>query len=109
MLHVRTYVVIKLITKNADAYVIKLITALEHEGKAGAAIYILQRITLGRQFLIKKEWRQVYQTGSVENYRKQARTLVYIHITMCACGITVVYELWMQRHTHITLCNLVTI
>ena len=49
--------------------------------------------------------------GTAKKQRKQARILVYI--TLCACAIAVQHEQWiclgMQRHTHITLCNLLTL
>ena len=32
-----------------------------------------------------------------------------MYTTVCKCAITVLHEQWMQRHTPITLCSLVTI
>ena len=64
---------------------------------------------------VKKEWRQVNEKnlkkghiGIVEKVQETS-----LGTGMYNRAITVLHELWMclgkQRHTHITLCNLVTI
>ena len=50
-----------------------------------------------------------FKKGHIEIQRKQVQIVVYMHDR----AITVLHDQWMclgiQRHTHITLCNLVTI